>query len=358
MFDIEEDLTLDERSAIDFVVALRKRWADTLYPALRAEFDEAGHQPHDAAEAGAALRSMSLYPWFSHIERSQQKMMWRTCSAAVAARRAKLTEQLLGDDAPSVGRLTLDPRLPLPAWYTRYDIHIQPGGFTGSDLSSYVYEIGARVVMLRDNDDYKFHRLFTDTALPEIPQAGRVLDVGCGFGKSTRPLVKKYPDAEVIGIDLAAPCIKLAHREAEEVGVPIHFKQEDATATTLEGDSCDVVTGTMVLHEMPAEVIRQTISEAARVLRPGGSLRFLEFQPTGDVVRDATIYEHSERDNEPYLRDLLDSDLEAMCVQAGLDEVAWLPFDEREKGLLPSAGSPRPEWHFPWHVLTARKPEA
>lgn len=357
MLDIEERLTLDERSAVDFVLNLRKRWADTVYPALTREYAAAGEPAATVDAAGRVLRELPLYPWFSHLERVQQKMLWKVAGDAVLSRREELAEQLAAVPAAPAGSLALDPDLALPDWYTDYDIHIQPGGFFSDDMSAYVYEFGARIVMLRDNDGYKFHRLFTETALPEVPAATRVVDIGCGFGKSTRPLVGRYPTAQVIGIDLAAPGLRLAHAEAEAAGLAIDYRQGDGRATGLAASSCDVVTGTMVLHEMPADAIRETIREAARLLKPGGALRFLEFQLTGDPLRDATVYEHAERNNEPFFRALFGADLVEMCAEAGLTGARWDPFDERANGVQPEGWGDRAEWHFPWAVLSATKPE-
>lgn len=357
MIDIENQLTLDERSAVDFVLALRKRWSDTLYPALAEEYQGTGPVAADLDGATDRLHELSLYPWYSHLERVQQKMLWKTVGEAVVDRAVTLREQL--DDVPSrtKGDLRLTQDLELPDWYTDYDIHVQPGSFYSDDLSAYVYELGARIVMLRDNDGYKFHRLFTETALPDIPDAARVVDIGCGFGKSTRPLVNKYPTAEVIGIDFAAPGLRLAHAEAEADGAAISYRQGDGRNTGLEEASCDVVTGTMVLHEMPGEAIRETVLEAARLLKPGGTMAFLEFHPTGDIFRDATVYEHAERNNEPFFRDLFGSDLLKVCAEAGLTGATWTPFDERREGKRPEGWGDRREWHFPWAVLTATKPE-
>ncbi|MEV0394406.1 class I SAM-dependent methyltransferase [Polymorphospora rubra] len=357
MFDVEERLTLDERSAVDFVLNLRKRWADTVYPALTQEYRATGEPAATIGDAGTRLRDLPLYPWFSHLERVQQKMLWKLAGDAVLRRADELVDQLARPERPK-GHLALDADLDLPSWYTDYDIHIQPGGFFSDDLSAYVYEFGARIVMLRDNDGYKFHTLFTDTALPDVPGATRVVDIGCGFGKSTRPLVGRYPGAEVIGVDFAAPGLRLAHAEAEAAGLAIDFRQADGRATGIEADSCDVVTGTMVLHEMPAEAIRETIVEAARLLKPGGALRFLEFQLTGDPLRDATVYEHAERNNEPFFHALFGSDLLEICAQAGLTDASWTPFDERTHGVRPEGWGDRVEWHFPWAVLSATKPEA
>ena len=355
MIDVEDGFTLDERSALDFVLKLRQRWADTVYPALVTESQAAGPVA-GLTDGETRVRAQPAYPWFSHLERVQQKMLWRMAGDAVVRRRDELVAQLDAAPERGHGNLHLDPGLSLPGWYTDFDIHMQPGGVFADDLSAYVYEVGARVVMLRDNDGYKFHRLFAQTALPERAGATRVVDLGCGFGKSTRPLVERYPGSEVIGVDLAAPGLRLAHAEAEAEGMPIDYRQADARRTGLEDYSCDVVTGTMLLHEMPGTAIEETVAEAARLLKPGGVIRFLEFQPTGDPIRDVTVYEHAERNNEPYFRALFATDVLATCRAVGLVDATWVPFDERAAGVSSAGWGHRDEWHFPWAVLMAAKP--
>ena len=355
MRDIEEMLTLDERSGADFILSLRKQWAATVYPAFINEHESSGVQVKTPQEGEIKLKKLSLYSWFSHLERIGQKMMWRLGSDVVFKNSDELLTQLSSSKAAGKGSLTLDPNLQLPKWYTDTDIHMQPGSFYSNDLSGYVYQFGARIVMLRDNDGYKFHKLFATTALPDLPKDARVVDIACGFGKSTRPLVGRYPGAEVIGVDLAAPGLKLAHAEAQADGVPIHFRQEDGRHVGLPDSSVDLVTGTMILHEMPQPAIIETIEEAARLLKPGGHIRFLEFQPTGDPVRDATVYEHAERNNEPYFRALFATDLIALCERLGLSDAKWVAFDERADGLRPQGWPERTDWHFPWCVLQATK---
>ena len=349
---------LEDRAQLDFILALRKRWADTLYPALRAEYEAAvdpDAPPASAAEAIPVLRRLPLYPWFSWTERGQQKMMWRAVSDAVARSWPELRAQLSDLPAAPAGSLTLDPDLALPRWYTDYDIHLQPGGVWSDDTSAFVYEEGAKIVMLRENDEYLFHRLLVETAVPPR-DLRRIVDVGCGFGKSTRPFADAFPAAEVWGLDLSAPCLRLAHAQAERLGRVLHFRQADARRTGFAGGSVDLVTGTMVLHEMPPEAVRQAVAEAARILRPGGALRFLEFATTGDPFRDATVYEHGERNNEPFIPMLFDSDVAGFCAAAGLKNARWMPFDERGGGARSGWGD-RDDWHFPWAVLAAEKPE-
>jgi ubiquinone/menaquinone biosynthesis C-methylase UbiE len=356
MHDVEEGLSLDERSAIDFTVRLRWQWAHRVYPTLAEQTTSAGGDTTTLVDAERLIHEQPIYPWFSAMERLQQKMMWRTAADTVLRRRRELLDAVDGACAENPDGLRLDPDLALPDWYTDYDIHIQPGSVFTDDASALVYELGARVVMMRDNDGYKFHTLFATTALPEVPDARRVVDIGCGFGKSTRPLPARYPGAEVIGIDLSAPNLRLAHAQAVATGLPIVFLQGLGSRTGLPDASVDVVTGTMVLHEMPASEIEATIQECARILRPGGVMRFLEFWPTGEPIRDVTIYEHAERNNEPYFRDLFGTDTARVCGQAGLTGHRWVTFDERSEGLRPGGYGERPEWHFPWSVLCAEKP--
>lgn len=338
-------LGLDERGRIDFVLTLRRRWADTVYPALREQFDASASGAEPVRDT---VHRQPAWPWFGFLERNAQKMLWRDVGDVVAAH----PRQPHGASAgPSL--LEPDPNLVMPGWYTDWDIHIQPGGVWRNDAAADVYELGAQLVMLGVNDDYTFHRAFTATAIPSRPYR-RIVDLGCGFGKSTWPLKRAFPDAEVIGIDLAAPCLRKAHDRANEAGLAIRFVQADCQATGLPDASADLVTSTMLIHEMPRPALAATLRESARILAPGGLLRFLDFTRTGDPFRDLAMAEHGERNNEPFLPGLLAADVPALCAEAGLVNARWVAFDERGAGRLPTQSWPqRPEWHFPWAVLEA-----
>ncbi len=350
------DSVIDRTAGVAFVLALRRRWADTLYPALRTQLDATGmcEDPEQAgtevAATEAKVRALPAYPWFSWLERGSQKMLWRAVIDALD------DDQRAGDVAADAD-VELDEHLVLPAWYTDWDIHLQPGGVWSSQTAASVYELGARLVMLGENDDYAFHRVFVETALPKRAWR-RIVDLGCGFGKSTWPFKAAFPDAEVIGVDLAAPCLQLAARRAAQRGLAIRLRQANATATGLQDASTDLVTSTMLVHEMPVEVLRDLFTECARILGPGGVLRFLDFQFTGDALRDMAMREHGARNNEPYLPAMMHADLVALAQSAGLINARWVAFDERGAGRLPELQWPqRREWHFPWAVLEAEKPQ-
>ena len=341
------DLTLDERSRLDFVLTLRRRWADTLFPALRAQTEADG----GAFDLRAATHRQPAYPWFAFLERASQKMLWREAGDTIAAHPAAPR-----NDRRGPARLVLDPDFALPDWYTDWDIHLQPNGLWRDDTSADVYELGAKLVMLGDNDDYAFHRSFTETAIPHRRYAA-IVDLGCGFGKSTWPLKRRFPDARVIGLDLAAPCLRLAQDRANAAGLAIEFRQADCSATGLPEASTDLVTSTMLIHELPQPVLSATLGECWRILKPGGLLRFLDFTRTGDAFRDLAMIEHGERNNEPFMPALLAADIPELARRAGFIGAEWFVFDERGAGRLADHNWPaRPEWHFPWAVLEAEKP--
>lgn len=343
--------SLAQQAALDFVLVLRRRWADMLYPALVEQYEASGPplQANDPATIAPAVHALPAWNWFAWLERGSQKMLWRAAGDVVAA---SPDPRSPGDAAPP----KLDSELQLPDWYTEWDIHLQPGGVWAGPAAARVYELGAKLVMMGDNDDYAFHHLFVRTAVPQR-RYRRIVDLGCGFGKSTWPLKQAFPDAEVTGVDLSAACLELAAERVAERGVDVGFVQADATATGLAAGSADLVTSTMLIHELPLEALEALFGEASRLLAPGGVLRFLDFQPTGNPLRDLAIIEHGARNNEPFLPPMLAADLPAMAAAAGLSGARWTAFDERGAGRLDAARWPvRREWHFPWAVLEAEKP--
>lgn len=347
------------RSRIDLVLGLRHHWANTIFAALRSQYDakiaELPIKPRTGEEARPIVERMPVYAMFGWFERNIQKMMWRSLSEACEADRAQLVAALNAPVASPLGSLELDPSLRMPDYYTKTEFHIQPGGVWSADINAFVYELGAKIVFLGQNDDYAFHRLFTQSAVPEGDYRD-ILDMGCGFGKSTRPFVDRFPAARVVGIDLSAPVLKLAHRQSEKLGKRVTYAQRAAEDTTYPDGSFDLVTATMLIHEQPMPVVRRTLTEAYRLLRPGGRLAILDYHRTGDPLRDFLMLGHARRNNEPFMGHILRVDTVALTREVGFSDVAVLPFDERGAGVCEDGRWPtRADWHFPWVVLRGRK---
>jgi SAM-dependent methyltransferase len=116
----------------------------------------------------------------------------------------------------------------------------------------------------------KFDRQILSQLIRLLPGHGRVLDVGCGYGRIAIPLGKA--GFTVSGLDLSATMIEAARRNAESADVTIDFVVGSMTALPYEAESFDVI---VCLWTAFYELLREDEQEAAfremwRVLTPGG----------------------------------------------------------------------------------------
>ncbi len=106
-----------------------------------------------------------------------------------------------------------------------------------------------------------------------VPQArGRVLEVGVGSGLN----LALYADgvSEVIGIDPSEQLLEVAQRRAASAVVPVSLARGSASALEVGDASVDTVVMTWTLCSIPEPLA--ALHEMRRVLKPGGSLLFVE----------------------------------------------------------------------------------
>jgi ubiquinone/menaquinone biosynthesis C-methylase UbiE len=108
------------------------------------------------------------------------------------------------------------------------------------------------------------HLWALDLALAGVLPPNRVLDLGTGTGVVARAIAERYPETEVVGIDLSPVMVEAAQRRlsAELVG-RVRFEVGDAAALACEDDAFDLV----VLSNMIP-----FFGELARVTAPEGRL--------------------------------------------------------------------------------------
>ncbi|MCL6647448.1 MAG: class I SAM-dependent methyltransferase [Chloroflexi bacterium] len=152
----------------------------------------------------------------------------------------------------------------------------------------------------------------------------RILDFGTGLGTSAMALARLFPQAEVIGIDLAPHFVRFARKWAERERIPnVTFYLQHAGETVFADDSFDIVNESYVLHEMPQPEAAKIVHEMRRVLRPGGRASWV------DVIYDDTEEERQARVQrargpEPFLGEYMKLNVEQTVRASGFINVSKL----------------------------------
>jgi ubiquinone/menaquinone biosynthesis C-methylase UbiE len=102
--------------------------------------------------------------------------------------------------------------------------------------------------------------------------SGDVVEVGFGTGLNTR----YYPPGvtRVWAIEPSAVCMRIAEPRIARLSVPVESAGLTGEQLDLESDGHDMVLSTWTLCTIPD--VAAALSEIRRVLKPGGSLHFVE----------------------------------------------------------------------------------
>jgi arsenite methyltransferase len=120
-----------------------------------------------------------------------------------------------------------------------------------------------------------------------------LLDLGCGRGAVLLAAAKLLPNGRAIGVDIwradqtdNSPQNTLRNAELEGVADRVEVRSADITDLPFDDNSVDVIVSSLVVHNIPSKDGRErAISEAARVLRPGGKLVLVDIFFTNHYVR-------------------------------------------------------------------------
>ena len=328
--------THDESARQNFVQSLKVHLATRVSPGNKTVYEhraaprfarEHRRPPKDRHEVRSVMRHEPYYQAWSTLLRTSQEMMWDSVNVSVERQLPALRGQAAAE-RDTLGSLTLNPDLSIPAYHTAVDIHCQPGGYhtelvpddvaAGAtyDRAVYIYAMG-RLGALNDEMGQSVVLHLTEQH-PDFRPA-RILDMGCTVGHSTLPYVGAYPDAEVFAIDVGAPVLRYAHTRAEALGKRVHFSQQNAEHTDFADASFDLIVSHILLHETSSAAIRAIMRECHRLLKPGGLMLHQEVpQYEGMPPYDAFILDwDTYNNNEPFWGTVHSMDLQKLAESAG-----------------------------------------
>lgn len=347
LHDLKIEKTRDEAAKQRFVMGLRGFVLNDMANGMRERYEsvikpgfehETGHAPASGPEVHKAMKNDLYFKFYSSLRYNAQEMVWRSVIPPLERNLEQLKETARKlDKADKCGSLTLDPGLEMPKNVSEIDVHLAPGGYHTErgpdDLSAgALYDNGLHVfsfgLMGKNLDDIGWSMAqYIKAKFPDFHPT-KILDAGCTIGHNSLAWAQSFPQAEVHAIDVAAPLLRYGHARAQSLGVPVHFAQMNAEKMDFADASFDVVFSSMFLHELSRKQINNFMTEAHRVLKPGGLLLNMELPPNNQMEAYDSFYLDwdSYYNNEPYYKGFRDQDYKSLCAKAGFDPEKYIQF--------------------------------
>jgi len=220
--------------------------------------------------------------------------------------------------------IELNPDLVPPAYWDGVNFHRTHGGWDRHPEQGYVHgEIVHKKMVARFFPGGIFKQRADVAKMAPRESYDRILDMGCSSGHFTTGLQMAYPDAQISGVELAAPMLKHAWRTANANGWNWKLFQRAAEDTGFDAGSFDLVASYIVLHEMPEDAIRKLFAEALRLLAPGGDMLMSDVTRYADM--DKLGVWKADRGaafgGEPHWRESASLDLAEIAREAGFVDV-------------------------------------
>ena len=318
---------------MDIGADMKQTYLETVEPTLV----KSGKSPKSGREVKEAMEDKRIYRFFTSIRVNAQEMTFESVRPQLERNAGKLISAAAEarEKNPAGGTLRLDPALPTPRYVSEVDVHLMPGCFhtehTDDDVLQGARNTYGTVVFGKALSGYmrggpgatiaQFLKVRYPDFHPEV-----IVDLGCTAGSNTFPYKDAFPEAEVHGIDVAAPCLRYGHARAEATGRQIHFSQQNAEKLDFPDNSVDFITSSFFLHEIPVKVTKAILKECYRVLKPGGLMIQFELPPGSEVepYHDFYLDWDTWYNNEPSYQQFRAQIPKKLVLEAGFKEENYI----------------------------------
>lgn len=126
----------------------------------------------------------------------------------------------------------------------------------------------------------------------------RILDFGCGAGRSLIFLAEKFPHSQIFGFDPSTESVDLAKARCGAAHVTSDWQQ-------VAEEKYDLILAANVFHHIPRVEMPTRLSQCANVLQPGAAMGIFEHNPLNPLTR--YVFERCifDRDAEMIPRNVL-----------------------------------------------------
>jgi ubiquinone/menaquinone biosynthesis C-methylase UbiE len=202
--------------------------------------------------------------------------------------------------------------------YYRQNFHWQTDGYL-SQRSADLYDIGVEMLFVGTADVMRRQVIppITWFLREQGTPSARLLDVGCGTGRTLVQLAAAHPALDMIGVDLSPYYVEVA-RDALSRAPNAQLLALNAEDLPFKDGFFDIATSVFTFHELPRSVRRRVVDEMKRVLRPGGLLVIEDSAQKHDGIElDYFMSRFSSEFHEPYYDDYVRDSLEALLADRG-----------------------------------------
>ena len=331
------EMTHDEAARQEFTKSFKQFIQQGLLPGLTPVYKgrvsktferEHGRAPRDRRDIRSGMVKDFYFQHYAAANRIAQELLWESTNISIDRQLPELIEKAKSLSAKAAAKLDLPTNFDTPRYVTALDIHCMPGGYatevTKDDVSVgvlydrgvYLYAMGYMGPL---NDD--MGRSVCNYVKRKLNgfSPKRILDLGCTVGHATLPFKELFPDAEVWGVDVAAPQVRYAHARAAALGLDVNFAQMNAEKTSFPDGHFDLIVSHILLHETSGKAMPKIFKECERLLAPGGYMIHADLPPfdlmdpfTQFILDNETWY-----NNEPFWGAMREMDQVQLAKDAG-----------------------------------------
>ena len=106
----------------------------------------------------------------------------------------------------------------------------------------------------------------------DLPESGRLLDIGTGTGKLALEGIRQYPSGQIIAADLTAAMMELGR--SRNPGSHLNWVASETSTLPFPNNSLDAVVSGFLVRNLSE--VHQALTEHYRVIKPGGKIVVLD----------------------------------------------------------------------------------